>query len=62
MAVLWSLTCAAVKLSLSQDNDLPYSIPDRIQCPTEATNNLLRSLETCKMLKVIIKLKSIKNI
>jgi len=30
MAVLWSLTCAAVKLVLFEDNDLSYSIQPAI--------------------------------
>jgi len=60
MAVLWSLTCAAVKLSLFQNNDLSYSIsiPDRVKYLTEVANNLSRSLETCKMAKTtLLKLK-----
>ena len=46
MAVLWSLTCAAVKLSLFQENKLSNSIPHRVKCPTEAVNHLSWSLKT----------------
>jgi len=54
MAVLWSLTRAAVKLSLFEDSDLSYSIPHRLKCRTEAVNNPSRSLEICKMLNIIL--------
>jgi len=33
----WSLTCAAVKLSLFQDNDLSYSMPHRVEMSAVAT-------------------------
>jgi len=49
MAVLlWSLTRAAVILSLIQKNNLSNSIPvpHRVKCRTEAVNHLLRPLET----------------
>jgi len=36
MAMLWSLTRAAVKLSLVQDNDFSYNILHRVKCWTEA--------------------------
>ena len=47
MAVLWSLTCAAVILSLLQENDLSNSIPHRVKCGTAAVNDLhgLQKLE-----------------
>jgi len=48
MAVRCSLTCAAVKVSLFQDNDVSYSIPHRVKCRTEAVNNPSQSLETCQ--------------
>jgi len=54
MAVLWSLAGAAVKFLLCQDNDLSYSIPHKVKCHTEEVNHLSRSLETCKMLKIIL--------
>ena len=61
MAALWSLTRAAAKLSLFQDNDLSNSTPCRVECRTEAVNHLSRSLETRKVLKNILsKLKFIK--
>jgi len=65
MAILWSLTCASVELLLRQDNDLSYSIQSvitrKITDTTQgemsdgsrAVNNLLLSLETCKMLKTV---------
>ena len=46
MAGLWSLTCAAVILSLLQENDLSNSIPHRVKRRTEAVKRLPRSLET----------------
>ena len=46
MAVLWSLTCAAVILSLLQENNLSDSIPHREKRRTEAVNHLSRSVET----------------
>jgi len=46
MVVLWSLTCAAVILSLFQENNLSESIPHRVKSPTEAVKHLSRSLET----------------
>jgi len=53
-------TRAAFKLSLFSDNDLSYSIPHMVKCRREA-DNLSRSIETCKMLKIILsKLKFIK--
>jgi len=54
MAVLWSLTCAAVILSLLQENNLSNSIPYRVKCRTKAINHLSQSLETWKMLKIIL--------
>ena len=66
MAALWSLTCAAVKLLLFQDNDLSYiiqlvitmKITDTTQGEmsdgSRAVNNLLLSLETWKMLKTVL--------
>jgi len=53
MAVLWSLTCAAVILSLLQENNLSNSIPHRGKCRTEAVKRLSRSLKTWKLLKII---------
>ena len=46
MAVLWSLTCAAVILSLLQENNLSNSVTHRVKCRTEAVKRLSRSLET----------------
>jgi len=46
MAVLWSLTCAAVKLSLFQENNLSNSTPHGEKCRTEAVKHVSRSLET----------------
>ena len=46
MVVLWSLTCAAVVLSLFQENTLSKSIPHRVKPRTEAVKDLSRSLET----------------
>jgi len=46
MAVLWSLTCAAIMLSLLQENNLSNSIPHRVKSRTEAVKHLSRSLET----------------
>jgi len=62
MAVLlWSLTRAAVKLTLIQDNDLSHNIPCGVKYRTEVVNNLSRCLESCKMLKImLVKLKVIK--
>ena len=66
MAGLCSLTRAAVKLVLFQDNDLSYSIQPVITIKiTDTTqgemsdgsrpvNNLLLSLETWKILKTIL--------
>jgi len=54
MAVPWSLTCAAIMLSLLQENNLSNSIPHRIKYWTEAVKHLSRSLETWKMLKIIL--------
>ena len=54
MAVLWSLTCAAVKLSLFHENNLSNTISHRVKSRTEAVNHLSRSLETWKMLKIIL--------
>ena len=54
-------TRAVFKLSLFPDNDLSYSLPHRVKCRTETVSNLSRSIETCKMLKIILsKLKFIK--
>jgi len=50
-ATLWSFTCAAVKLSLFQENNLSNSILRRVKCRTEAVNHLSRSLETWKNAK-----------
>ena len=46
MAVLWSLTCAAVMLPLLQENNLSNSTPHRVKSRTEAVKYLSRSLET----------------
>jgi len=46
MAVLWSLACVAVILSLLQENNLSNSIPQRGKSWTEAVKHLSRSLET----------------
>jgi len=46
MAALWSLTCAAVILSLLQENNLSNSIPHRVKCRKEAVKHLSRPLET----------------
>jgi len=54
MVVLWSLTRAAVMLSLLQENNFSNSIPHRVKCQTKAVNHLSRSLETWKMLKIIL--------
>jgi len=51
--VLWAVTRAAVKLSLSRFNDLSCIIPHKIKRRTEAFTNMSRSFETCKMLKII---------
>jgi len=51
MAVLWSLTCAAVIIALSQENDLSNSIPHRVKCRTEAVKHLFavsRNLKNAK--------------
>ena len=46
----------------AQDNGLSCSIPHRVKCRTEAPHNRSRSLETCKMLNIILsKLKFIKT-
>jgi len=57
-----SPTGAAVKLSLFQNNDLSYIVyAHRVKCQTEKVNSLSRSLETCKIQKIILlKLKFIK--
>ena len=44
MVVLWSLTCAAVILSLLQENNFSNSIPHRVKCRTKAVNHLSQSL------------------
>jgi len=49
-----SLTCAAVILSLLQETSLFNSISHRVKSRTEAVNHLSRSLETWKMLKIIL--------
>jgi len=54
MAVLWSLTRVAVILSLLQENNLSNSIPRRVKSQTEAVKHLSWSLETWKMLKIIL--------
>ena len=46
MAVLWSLTCAAVMLLLFQENNLSNSKPHRVKSRTEAVKHLSRPLET----------------
>ena len=46
MALLWSLTCAAVILSLLQENNLSNNVPHRVKCRTEAVKHLSLSLET----------------
>jgi len=46
MAVLWSVTCAAVVFSLLQENNLSNSIPHRVKSWTEAVKHLSPSLET----------------
>ena len=46
MTVLWSFTCAAVILSLLQENNFSNSIPHRVKSRTEAVKHLSRSLET----------------
>jgi len=56
---LWKLcayatTLAAVILSLLQENNLSNSIPHRVKCRTEAVKHLSRSIETWKMLKIIL--------
>jgi len=43
MTVLWSLTCAAVILSLLQENNLSNSLPHRVKCQT--VKHLSKSLE-----------------
>jgi len=63
MAALWSLTCAVVKLSLFQENNLSKSIPHKAKCRTDAVNHLSRSPETWKILKIILSnLKFIKEL
>jgi len=54
MDLLWSLTRAAVKLSLFQGSNLAYSTPRGVNCRTEAVKNFSRTLETCKTLKIIL--------
>jgi len=54
MAVLWSLTCAAVILSLLQENNLSNCKPHMVKARRVAVKHLSRSLETWKMLKVIL--------
>jgi len=54
MAVLRSLTCAAVMLPLLQENNLSNSIPHRVKSRTEAVKHLSPSLETWEMLKIIL--------
>jgi len=54
MAVLWSLTCVAVILPLLQENNFSNSIPHRVKCRTEEVKHLSRSLETWKILKIIL--------
>ena len=52
LAVLWSLTCAAVKRHCFKTD----------KCRTDAVNNLSRSIETCKMLKIVFEVKLYKII
>jgi len=42
MVVLWSLTRAAVILSLLQENNFSNSVPHRLKCRTKAVNHLSR--------------------
>jgi len=46
MAVLWSLTCAAVILSLLQENKLSNSMLLKVKSQTEAVKHLSWSLAT----------------
>jgi len=46
MAVLRSLTCAIVILSLLQENNVSNSTPHTVKCWKEAVKHLLRYLET----------------
>jgi len=55
MAILWSLTCAPATLLLFQKNKLSNSmLYYRVKCQTKAVKHLSRSLETWKMLKIIL--------
>jgi len=54
MALVWSFTCAAVIVSLLQENNLSISIPHGVKCQTEAVKHLSRSPKTWKMLKIIL--------
>jgi len=49
-----SLTCAAEKFSLFQENTLSNSTPHWVECRTEAVNHLSWSLETWTMVNIII--------
>ena len=42
------------RLSVLQENNLSNSIPHRVKCRAEAVKHLSRSLETWKMLKIIL--------
>ena len=46
MAILSCLTCAAVILSLLQENNMSNSIPHRVKSRTEAVKHHSWSLET----------------
>jgi len=54
MAVLWSLTCAVVVLSLLQENNLFNSIPHRVKWRIKAVNHLSRPLNIWKVIKIIL--------
>ena len=51
MAVLWSLTCASVILSLLQENNFSNNVPHRGKCRTEAVKHLSPSLKNLKNAK-----------
>jgi len=40
MAILWSLTCAAVILTQLTENNVSNSIPHRVKCRRAAVNDL----------------------
>ena len=54
MAGLWSLTRAAVKLLLFQDNDLSYSIQPVITIKITDTTQGEMSAKTYKILELVI--------